>query len=340
MGKLKRVLVIADPHIPIPPKGYGGTERIVDLLCSELQQKAYCVDLIAAKGSKTYGGKLYVHTAPTANKWDRIYRKILFQFILWRALQKNTVIINYGRVDYLWLAYLKSIKILCVFENPIAESEIQIIKKAKVAQIQLAGISNNHIKGLDGVHVLYNGISVHQYKLKSSIQNDAYLAFLGRLTYNKGVDTAIRVATITGMPLKIAGNISKEEGGESFFAEQVQPYLNDRIQWVGEINDAQKNDFLGNAFATLFPIRWEEPFGIVMIESLACGTPVIANHIGSVPEIIEDGKNGFICNSESEMIAAIQKVKEIDRTVCRTIVEEKFSGKSMVSAYLSLLELN
>ncbi|MFY7899350.1 MAG: glycosyltransferase family 4 protein [Chitinophagaceae bacterium] len=334
------ILIIADPHIPIPPKGYGGTERIVHLLCSELQKKSYRVDLIAAKGSKTYGGKLYEHNAPTANKWSRIYRKIVFQFILWRALRNNTIIINFGRVDYLWLAYLKSVKILASFANPLTESEIETVKKAKLAQIKLAGISKNHVKGFNGVNVLYNGISVDQYKLNTIVQHDAYLAFLGRLTYNKGVDTAIRVANITGLPLRIAGNISKEEGGESFFREQVQPYLNDRIQWVGEINDEQKNEFLGNALATLFPIRWEEPFGIVMIESLACGTPVIANNIGSVPEIIENEKNGFICNSESEMIAAIQKIQKIDRKACRVVVEEKFSGESMVSAYLSLLEIN
>jgi glycosyltransferase involved in cell wall biosynthesis len=161
-----------------------------------------------------------------------------------------------------------------------------------------------------------------------------YLAFLGRLTPEKGPDVAIRVARAAGMPLQIAAKIPR--GETRFFKETIKPLLDGpEVQFVGEVNDKQKNDFLGNASALLFPIDWPEPFGLVMIEAMACGTPVIAWRRGSVPEIVEDGVTGYIVDNEAEAINAVGKLAALDRARVRAEFERRFTARRMAHDYLT-----
>jgi glycosyltransferase involved in cell wall biosynthesis len=162
----------------------------------------------------------------------------------------------------------------------------------------------------------------------------SYLAFLGRVTSNKGADTAIEVARRSGMKLKLAGNISQEAGGREFFETQIRPRLGDDVEYVGPVDDKTKNKLLRGASALLFPIRWAEPFGLVMAEALACGTPVIAARCASAPEVIEHGKTGFLCDSEDDMVAAVGRLTEIDRACCRQAAEGQFSSERLVQDYL------
>ncbi|MFQ3578652.1 MAG: glycosyltransferase family 4 protein [Bacteroidales bacterium] len=336
-----KITIIADPHVPVPPKEYGGTERIVALVC-EKTSKNHSLTLFAGKDSLCYGGKLVIHKAPNNKSFfSRMYRKILFQCLLLLYTFNTDVIINFGRVDYLWIVLKLKKKILFIFQNPITQQEVDFILKNNKKNSQLIGISYNQIKTLQGkelFHIIYNAIDTSKYTFKETVEN-GYLAFLGRLTYNKGVDIAIEISKKTGIPLKIAGNISKEKGGKEFFETEIQPHLCNTIQWVGTVNDTQKNELLGGAIATLFPIRWEEPFGIVMIESLACGTPVIATNMGSVTEVIKHGETGFICNTIDEIISAVHNIKTINRTACRNDVEQRFSQDVMVSRYLEEVEI-
>jgi len=181
------------------------------------------------------------------------------------------------------------------------------------------------------VSTVYNGINPSHFE--DGKGDRGYLVWLGRITPNKGLDTAINVAKKSGMMLKIGAFV--DEGDKEYFEGTIRPLLDDSIQFIGEMTDPeQKSKLLGEASAFLFPIRWHEPFGLVMVEAMACGTPVIAFNKGSVSEIVEDGKTGFIVENEDEMVASIRKIGSIDRNYCRERVLSKFTVDQMVEGYL------
>ncbi len=336
-----RILVIADPHLPIPPSHYGGIERIVAYLCYELQRLGHRVDLMAGPGSESYGGSLIVHRSPSPSYLSRAFRKLWFQFLSLSAARYAEVIINFGRLDYL-ASVLRSTKpLVCCFQNPVSQGEVNWLLSRRSERLSLIALSQHQIHGLEPRElftVVHNATDTSRFQFSPVPTREPYLAFLGRLTANKGADTAIRVARQCGMKLKLAGNISDEPGGREFFAREVQPQLDGQIEWVGPVNDAQKQEFLGGASALLFPIRWPEPFGIVMAESLACGTPVVATRCASTPEVIDHGQTGFLCDSEGELVAAVGLLASINRAACRRAAEERFSVPVMTSGYLRVME--
>jgi glycosyltransferase involved in cell wall biosynthesis len=165
----------------------------------------------------------------------------------------------------------------------------------------------------------------------------AYLAFLGRISPEKGADRAIRLAREAGIPLKIAAKV--DHADRAYFEAVVKPLLDDPlVEFIGEIGDADKSEFLGNALALLFPIQWPEPFGLVMIESLACATPVIAWNCGSVPEIIDHGVTGFIVESQEQALRAIAQARHLDRAHIRSVFEKRFTARAMAEAYIRVYE--
>lgn len=197
-------------------------------------------------------------------------------------------------------------------------------------------ISDNQRKGMPDLNyagTVYNGMEIEKFKFEKK-QGD-YLAFLGRYSSEKGADLAVSVASQAKEKLKMAGTV----WGDGFYNEKIKPYLKkDEIEDLGFLNGKKVSDFLRNAKALLFPIRWEEPFGLVMIEAMACGTPVIAFNKGSVPEIVKHGKTGFVVENEKEMIEAIKNIDKIDRTECRKYVEENFTVEKMVERYERVYE--
>jgi glycosyltransferase involved in cell wall biosynthesis len=178
---------------------------------------------------------------------------------------------------------------------------------------------------------VYHGLPVQS--LKPSYESGGYLAFLGRLTADKGPEAAIRIARGAGMPLRIAAKLPRGERG--YFKETLEPQIDgSRVKLTGEVNDKTKEQFLSGAAALLFPIDWPEPFGLVMIEAMACGTPVVAFRSGSVPEVIDHGVTGFIVEDEDEAVAAIKRLAELDRRTVRARFEERFSAKRMAQDYV------
>ncbi len=333
-----RILIIADAKIPVPPATYGGTERIAALLCEGLAERGHAVTLMAANGSRNYGRLI---PCPWAGRKPYPYRawyKIRFQALSLWAAHRADVVINFGRTDYLW-ALLKTRKpLLCRFGNPIGAGETRSLLARRRGRIRLVSISDNQRRDFPSDHrwqTIYNAVPLDRFSFSDQADRE-YLAFLGRLTANKGVDTAIRVAERTGLPLKIAGNVSDEAGGRAFFECEVRPHLGGRIEWVGQIGDVEKPAFLGQARALLVPIRWDEPFGIVVAEALACGTPVIAMDRGSMPELIRHSVTGFLCHSSDEMVNAIRQIGEIDRCACRAECERRFSVDRMVEQYIAV----
>jgi glycosyltransferase involved in cell wall biosynthesis len=334
-----RILVIADPHIPVPPVTYGGTERILGFLCEGLRDRGHQVRLIAKAGSRNYGDGLWTHAAPSPNYFSRAFRKLLFQPLSLRAARDVDVVINAGRPDYLEAIFRTRLPLLNCFHNPLDQGQLDPILLRRRDHIRFVGMSRDQVRDLAPaglIDVVYNAADTRV--LQPAKEHGDYLAFLGRITPNKGADTAIAVARKAGMKLKLAGNISNEEGGREFFETQVRPQLGEQIEYVGSVNDEAKRTFLGEARAMLFPIRWQEPFGLVVAESLACGTPVIATRMASTPEIIDHGKTGFLCDSEDEMVAAVGRLSEINRADCRAVAESRFSPEPMVDDYLKSIE--
>lgn len=336
-----RVLVIADPKIPVPPRDYGGVERIIGYLCKEFQRLGHQVDLIAAEGSACYGGNLYTHTRPGSSISSRFFRKASFSCLLFKALRQTDIVLNFGRLDYLEVAFLSKKPVVCCFQNPISQSEPNWVLSRRRTSNAFIGISHSQIATLQSSQffsVVHNCTDTEQFQFCAIPSAAPYLAFLGRLTANKGVDTAIRVARRCGLKLKLAGNISDETGGREFFEKEIRPQLDDQIEWIGPVDDAAKKVLLSGARALLFPIRWAEPFGIVMAEALACGTPVIATRCASTPEVIDHGVNGFLCDTEEELVDAVNHLDQLDRAACRRSAETRFSVPVMAGGYLKVLE--
>jgi glycosyltransferase involved in cell wall biosynthesis len=182
---------------------------------------------------------------------------------------------------------------------------------------------------------VYHGYPIDTYRFAES--PGEYLAFLGRICPEKRVDTAIAIAKEVGMPLKIAAKVDKVD--EVYFADQIKPLLDHpSVDYVGEIGEGEKSDFLGGAAALLFPIDWPEPFGLVMIEAMACGTPVIARNRGSVPEVLEQGVTGFICDGVEDSVLAVKRLDTLSRKRCREVFESRFTVTRMAEDYMKLYE--
>lgn len=336
-----RLLFIVDAEIPVPPRDYGGIERIVAGLAAELQAMGHRVDLIAGPGSRSYGGDLVIHRRPGPGWFSRAFRKAWFQVRTLPAIRRADVILNFGRLDYLVAALRTRVPLVCCFQNPVSQTEVDWLRHRKKRRLALVGISQSQIEDLrdrDEFAIIPNATEVGRFPFQAKTAEPPYLAFLGRITKNKGADTAIRVARRSGMKLRIGGNLSDEAGGREFFETEVRPELDDRVEWIGPVDDVAKQGLLGGACAMLFPIRWKEPFGIVMVESLACGTPVIATRCASTPEVIDEGVTGFLCDDEDAMVAAVAEIGTIERADCRRAAEERFSTAAMTRRYLELVE--
>lgn len=336
-----KILVIADPKLPIPPLHYGGAERTIAYLCAELQRCGHEVDLIAGPGSQPYGGRLLVHHLPGRGLPDRAFRKLLFQVRTLPSLLRADVILNFGRLDYLETALRLRTPIVCCFQNPLTQGELDWVLRRRRDKVAFVGVSHAQVAGLgpsELISVVHNATDVERLCFSPKPGPEPYLAFLGRITANKGADTAVSVARRTGMKLLLGGNISDEPGDREFFESEIRPSLGPSIEWLGPVDDVAKQELLSGATALLFPIRWPEPCALVMSESLACGTPVIALRCASTPEVIEHGVTGYLCDSEDEMVAAVGEVSTIDRSLCRRSAEERFSVEALTQGYLKAIE--
>jgi glycosyltransferase involved in cell wall biosynthesis len=336
-----KILLIADAVVSVPPAGYGGTERIIDILARELQQRGHTVDLIAKDGSKRYGGRLICHRAPSKQYPSRAYRKLLFQGLSCVSGRRADVVHSFARSDYLWGLYRSNIPLVLHFQNPVTQSECDGIVTRRRQRIHFIGVSHSQMSQIDcpvPVSVVHNATEFAASAHERNVVQRKYLAFLGRLTPNKGVDTAVQVALKTGYPLRIAGNVPRESGAQAFFDERVRPHLGRQIEWIGEIGDGEKAEFFGGALGLLFPIRWPEPFGIVISEALAHGVPVIAARTASTPELIRHGETGFLCDTEEEIVASVQRLGEICPETCRADAVNRFSPRALTDAVLKVYE--
>lgn len=335
-----RILIVMDPGIPVPPVGYGGIERIVALLAVEYQQLGHQVDLIASEGSYIEGCSLFPSGKEGFPPGKKEMNKAIFR--VWKLLiekrNQYDLVHNFGRLLYLLPILNNRVKKIQCYQREITTKNIEWITHLPNKNLVFSGCSANLIERANppGKWIaIHNAVNFSQYSLEAEVEIKAPLIFLGRIERIKGCHTAIQVARQTNNKLIIAGNVSQLSDEYAYFKTEIEPEIDgEQIVYVGQVNDFQKNQLLGSAKALLMPIEWNEPFGIVMIEAMVCGTPVIGFNKGSVAEVITNGITGFIVENMDEMIAKVAEVHTIDRTSCRERAQQQFDVPVVAQAYL------
>ena len=337
-----KILIVMDPGISIPVTGYGGHERLVEMFAKSYHKKGHEVHLLITTGSIVKG--CIVHDFgkvgfPPSKKNAR-YALINGCIFLWKYRNDFDLIHNFGRLAYLIPILNCKVKKIMTYGREISSRNIKWVNKLPNRNLIFTGCSENLVSrgAVSGKwKAVYNAVDFNLYTLQNKIANDAPLIFLGRLERIKGLHTAIRVAIQTGNNLIIAGNISPLVDEMQYYENEVKPLIDGKkIKYIGAVNDAQKNEWLGKSKALLFPIEWNEPFGIVMVEAMACGTPVIGFKKGSVAEVINEDITGYIVNNEEEMKTAISKINLISREECRKRANLKFDVDVVSEEYLNL----
>jgi glycosyltransferase involved in cell wall biosynthesis len=335
-----KIAQIAPLYEAVPPRLYGGTERVVAYLTDALIEQGHDVTLFASADAQTRAKLVAARDQalrldPATLKSDLASHLVLLNEVRRRADEFDVL---HFHIDLLHFPF---------FENAPGHTLTTLHGRLDVRDLPeaykcwnrfpLASISNHQRKPLQFANwhgTVYNGVDEALYPFQA-VPQGGYLAFLGRISPEKRPDRAIAIAIRAGMPLKIAAKVDAVD--KEYFEYRIRPLLNHPlIEFVGEIGDGDKAKFLGNANALLFPIDWPEPFGLVMVEAMACGTPVIAWRCGSVPEVLEQGISGLIVDNEDEAVAAVQAAIALDRGQVRAAFEQRFSSRVMASAYLDL----
>ena len=330
-----RIGLLAPPWVPVPPPSYGGIEQVVATLAEGLVERGHEVTLVAAPGSSLPGVRML---SPLVSLPDAIGEPASD----WRhalagidALQDVDVVIDHSGPLGALLTSRLHVPGLHVTHGPLdaVPTEIYAGIARHSPRLRLVAISHAQramAPELPFAGVCHNGLALETARFRA--RPDGYLAFLGRMSPEKGPADAIRIARRAGLPLLI-GAKCREPAEHAYFAEHVAPALGPDVVWLGELNAAEKYDLLAGARALLFPIAWPEPFGMVMIEAMACGTPVLATARGSVPEVVADGVTGFVRATPDELVETVARIGEIDRHACRRRVAELFSSDAMTAGY-------
>ena len=336
-----KILLIMDPGIAVPPPNYGGHERLVYMFAEEYIKLGHEVTLLAGPNS-VISGKVYTFGVNNLqrSKWQKTKELLFVWKFLYQKHKQFDLIHNFGRLAYLIPILNSSVKKIMTYGRPVAQAGVKKIT-AMANQHLIFTACSNYCVGTGNVagrwETVYNAIDFSKYQLQENVEDNAPLMFLGRLDKIKGLHTAIQVAKATNNKLLIGGNIPDTADNYQYYKETLEPQFDGKqIIYLGALNDEQKNHYLGKAKALLFPIEWDEPFGMVMIEAMACGTPVIGFRRGSVPEVIADGKNGFIAKTKEDMINAIQKITDVNRSTCRAVAYSKFDVSIIAKDYLNL----
>jgi glycosyltransferase involved in cell wall biosynthesis len=332
-----RIAQVAPLYESVPPRYYGGTERVVSYLTEQLVRMGHDVTLFASGDSVTQAN--LVSCGPRATRLDPSCRDDLAPHVLQLqsvAARASEFDIVHFHLDYLHLLMTERLGAHVTTLHGRLDRPHLVPMYAALRRPPLVSISRSQRVGLPDASwcgTVHHGLPIDLHRCV--VKPGDYFAFLGRVSPEKGLDRAIAIANALSVPLKIAAKIDRKD--EAYFRDHITPLLAPpRIEFVGEIEEAQKSEFLGRARALLFPIEWPEPFGLVVIEAMACGTPVIAMRRGSVPELVEDGVTGYIADDLPSAIAAAARVEAIDRRACRAAFERRFSVVRMARDYLAI----
>ncbi len=333
-----RIAQVAPLYESVPPTQYGGTERVVSYLTEELVRQGHDVTLFASADSVT--SARLVPVSPRSLRLDSLcidklaHHILLLERVFERAAEFDVV---HFHIDYLHfpLSRRRPITQVTTLHGRLDIPDLTPLFRV-FDDMPLVSISDAQREPLAWANwqaTVYHGLPLDLYRFQPGA--GTYLAFLGRISPEKRVDRAIEIARRAGMPLRIAAKIDPADW--EYFDQAIRPLLRGSgVEYVGEIGDAEKNEFLGNATALLLPIDWPEPFGLVMIEAMACGTPVIAYRHGSVPEIMRDGQTGFVVSGMDQAVQAVRRIDAVSRSDCRAAFETRFTVQRMATDYLAV----
>ncbi len=335
-----KIAQIAPLYESVPPRLYGGTERVVAYLTEELVRQGHDVTLYATGDSET--SARLVPVCPRALRLDRnctdpLAHHILMLEVMLRHLCDFDIV--HFHIDYLHFPFTRRHNVPSVTtlhgRLNIPDLVPLFCEFSEMPVISISDSQRDPLSWINWQATVYHGLPENLYSLRE--KPDRYLAFIGRISPEKRLDRAVEIARRAGMELKVAAKVDAVD--RQYFDTVIKPLLKDpRVNYIGEISEAEKNDFLGNASALLFPIDWPEPFGLVMIEAMACGTPVIAFRNGSVPEVIEDGVTGFIVDGIDQAVRAVERCQRLSRRRCRERFEQRFTAARMARGYVRVYE--
>jgi glycosyltransferase involved in cell wall biosynthesis len=331
-----RIGLIAPPWYAVPPHGYGGTEAVVDRLARGLTARGHDVVLFTTGDS----------TCPVERRWafpraleDWMGDEVLEIRHLVRAYREMAdvdVVHDHTLLGPLFAEMLPGVPVVVTNHGPFEERSLQIYRLAdEVGVIAISHDQAASARDVPVLRVIHHGLNPEAFQVGDG--SGGYLLFLGRMAPDKGVREAALVAREAGRPLLIAAKM-REEAEQQYFEEKVRPLLDDDVRYIGEVDEPEKLRLLRQATALVNPISWPEPFGLVMVEALACGTPVLAFPSGAAPEIVEHGRTGFLCEDVTEMARRVPDAAALDRAACRRPVEEYFSTDRMVTDHLRVYE--
>jgi glycosyltransferase involved in cell wall biosynthesis len=332
-----RIAQVAPLSESVPPERYGGTERVVATLTDELVRQGHDVTLFASGDSHTDATLVPAVSKAlrlSASRDPLAWHLLLIEQLAQRAdefdvIHFHTAPLHFSIARRLDVAHLTTIH----GRLDLPETRTLYRAFADVPFVSVSDAQRRPLPDQNWVGTVYHGLPNRE--LQFSPGEGQYLAFLGRISPEKRVDRAIAIAKACGWPLRIAAKVDPVD--QEYFDRDIRPLLDDPlVDYCGEITEAEKGAFLGGAIALLFPIDWPEPFGLVMIEALACGTPVVAIRGGSVPEVVDEGITGFICDDLDQAIDATRRVRTLDRRVCRRTFEKRFTAARMAEDYIQL----
>jgi len=337
-----RVALISPLFESVPPRFYGGTERVVQSLSQGLTDSGHDVTVFASGDSR-----VDCQLVPVIDEALRLTKKpvqdplaLNLKMLGQVAQMADEFDVIHNHHDY-WMLPLSEMSDTPFLSTTHGRMDLQDSQKAFRAfpNANYVSISDNQRKpmpDLKWLRTIHHGMNIDHLKFRE--KSGEYLAFLGRITVEKRPEYAIEIAKKSGMPLKIAAKIEGPES-QAYYDAKIKPHVDGKfIEYVGEINESEKSDFLGNAHAMVFPIDWPEPFGLVIIESLACGTPVLARPLGATPELTRDGVTGYCSSDLGELARLVKDVSKIDRKGCRRWVEERFSLARMTEEYIHVYQ--
>ncbi|MGH9452170.1 MAG: glycosyltransferase family 4 protein [Terriglobia bacterium] len=335
-----RIAQVAPLYESVPPKTYGGTERVVSYLTEELVQQGHDVTLFASGDSET-GARLISPCRKSLRLDTHCVDQMAYHILLIEKVFKyaRDFDLIHFHVDYLHFPRSRRERVAHVttLHGRLDLRDLVPIYR-EFDDMPVISISNAQRRPLPWANwqaTVYHGLPDGLYTFHA--KRGKYLSFLGRISPEKGTDEAIQIAKRAGIPLKIAAKVDRVD--REYFENIIKPLLNcSLVEYIGEVGEREKDEFLGNSLALLSPVNWPEPFGLVMIEAMACGTPVVAYDCGSIPEIVQDGVTGFIVKDLDFALEAVAKIPGLSRKACRRAYEERFTASRMRQAYLAVYE--
>lgn len=338
-----KIALLAPPYLPVPPLKYGGTEKIVSLLADGLTEKGHDVTLFASGDSKTKAKLRSIfpkHLGNSGYMKDNALLPLLHYKACFDHQEEFDIIHNHAQYLPLFLTEYAKVPVVHTWHGSYYPDEGPIERRQTLEVFRnqhFISISKNQQAALPDLNyagVVYNGVEMDNYPFKESNSGE-YVLWIGRITEKKGPLASILAAKEAGVKIKLSAAIDPIE--EAYFEKEIKPHVdNDRVILLGELSRSGIVELYQNALCTLYPITWHEPFGLVMVESMACGTPVIAYDNGSVSEIVKDGGTGFIVKGVQGLVDGIKKAHSLDRSQCRKEVESSFTVDKMVEGYLKI----